>query len=410
MLDWQVEVRKQRGMEIAALMPIQRKGAVWLVPSRSTGHKYTVSADASAPHCTCPDHENTGGRCKHIHAVEYVIERERHEDGSETVTERLTVETTRKTYPQDWTAYNAAQTSEKHEFQSLLFDLCQTVPSPPQTMGRPRLPMSDAVFTTTFKVYSTFSGRRFMSDLRDAHERGYISRVPHFNSIFNQLKQPEMGSILTGLVQMSARPLAVLEDKFACDSTGFTTNRFVPWFDKKYRAWNRREHDWVKVHLMCGVRTNVVTAVTIKERDASDTKQLPELLATTAQNFDVREVSADKGYSSVYNHIVIGQHGATPLIAFKNNANGARGGAFGRAFHYYSLHREEFLQRYHRRSNVESTMSMIKAKFRDDVRSRTDTAMTNEVLCKVLAHNICCLIQSTREFGVDLDFTPRLVS
>ena len=53
---------------------------------------------------------------------------------------------------------------------------------------------------------------------------------------------------------------------------------------------------------------------------------------------------------------------------------------------------------------------MIKAKFGDHVRSKTDTAMTNEVLCKVLAHNICCLIQSTREFGVDLDFTPRLVS
>jgi transposase len=104
----------------------------------------------------------------------------------------------------------------------------------------------------------------------------------------------------------------------------------------------------------------------------------------------VREVSADKGYSSVYSHIVINSHGATPLIAFKNNANGVRGGAFGRAFHYYSLHREEFLQRHHRRSNVEPTMSMIKAKFRDDVRSRTDTAPTNEVLCKVLAQNICC--------------------
>ena len=194
----------------------------------------------------------TGKRCKHIHAVEYVIRREHHEDGSETVTERLTVETVRKTYPQDWTAYNAAQTAEKHEFQSLLFDLCQTVPSPPQGKGRPRLPMSDAVFSTTFKVYSTFSGRRFMSDLRDAHERGYISRVPHFNSIFNHLDNPDLGPILSGLVALSARPLKVLETDFACDSTGFTTNRFVPWYDKKYRAWDKREHDWVKVHLMCG--------------------------------------------------------------------------------------------------------------------------------------------------------------
>ena len=63
-------------------------------------------------------------------------------------------------------------------------------------------------------------------------------------------------------------------------------------------------------------------------------------------------------------------------------------------FHFYSLHRDEFLQHYHKRSNVESTFSRIKAKFRDHVRSKADTAMANEVLCKVLCHNLCCVIQS----------------
>ena len=33
---------------------------------------------------------------------------------------------------------------------------------------------------------------------------------------------------------------------------------------------------------------------------------------------------------------------------------------------------------YHKRSNVESTFSMIKAKFRDHVRSKTPVAMVNE--------------------------------
>ena len=28
----------------------------------------------------------------------------------------------------------------------------------------------------------------------------------------------------------------------------------------------------------------------------------------------------------------------------------------------------------------------------------------NEVLCKVLCHNVCCLIQSIYEFGVELTF------
>ena len=63
------------------------------------------------------------------------------------------------------------------------------------------------------------------------------------------------------------------------------------------------------------------------------------------------------------------------------------------------IHRDEFLAHYHKRSNVESTFSMIKAKFRDHVRSKTDVAMVNEVLCKIICHNICCLIQESTNSG-----------
>jgi len=73
-------------------------------------------------------------------------------------------------------------------------------------------------------------------------------------------------------------------------------------------------------------------------------------------------------------------------------------------FHYFAFNRQEFLGHYHKRSNVESTFSMIKAKFRDHVRSKTDVAMTNEVLCKILCHNICCLIQAMYELGIEPTF------
>ena len=73
-------------------------------------------------------------------------------------------------------------------------------------------------------------------------------------------------------------------------------------------------------------------------------------------------------------------------------------------FHYYQFRRDEFLMHYHKRSNVESTFSMIKAKFGDHVRSKTDVAMVNEVLCKVLCHNICCLIQSMYELNIEPTF------
>src|SRR3954453_73018 len=70
-------------------------------------------------------------------------------------------------------------------------------------------------------------------------------------------------------------------------------------------------------------------------------------------------------------------------------------------FHLYNFNRDDSLAHYHKRSNVESTFSMIKAKFGDSLRSKTDTAMANEALAKVLCHNLCCLILSHYELGLN---------
>ena len=203
----------------------------------------------------------------------------------------------------------------------------------------------------------------------------------------------------------NAMPLRAVETEFAVDSFGFSTSRFVRWFDQKYGTV-RVEHEWVKCHLVCGVKTHVVTAVRILDKDAADAPQFAPMVKATDANFTVNEVSADKGYLSAENIEAVFQAGGTPYIAFKENTTGGKGGLFERMFHYYSLNKEEYMAHYHKRSNVESTFSMVKAKFRDHVRSKTDTAMKNEVLCKLLCHNICCLIMSQCELGIDPVFWP----
>ena len=47
---------------------------------------------------------------------------------------------------------------------------------------------------------------------------------------------------------------------------------------------------------------------------------------------------------------------------------------------------------------------MIKAKFGERLRSKTTVSQTNEVLCKILCHNLCCVIQSIYELGVEPSF------
>ena len=70
-------------------------------------------------------------------------------------------------------------------------------------------------------------------------------------------------------------------------------------------------------------------------------------------------------------------------------------------FHYFSFNRQEFLGHYHKRSNVESTFSAIKRKFGDAVRSKSDVAMVNESLAKIVCHNIVCLIHEMNELGIN---------
>jgi len=77
------------------------------------------------------------------------------------------------------------------------------------------------VFAVTFKVFSTISGRRFICDLEYAHERGYIDKVPHFNSLYNYLEPASMTPILTDLITRSSLPLKVAEQDFAIDSSDF---------------------------------------------------------------------------------------------------------------------------------------------------------------------------------------------
>ena len=77
-------------------------------------------------------------------------------------------------------------------------------------------------------------------------------------------------------------------------------------------------------------------------------------------------------------------------------------------YHYFMLRREEFMEHYHKRSNVETTFSMVKGKFGDSVLSKSDIGQINEVLCKVLCHNICVVIQAIHELGIEPTLSAEL--
>ena len=311
----------------------------------------------------------------------------------------------RKTYSQpDWPAYEAAQVNEKDEFLGLLHDLCSRIEEKPrQGRGRPPIPLADAVYSACLKVFTTLSVRRFMSDLRDAHRRGYLSAMPHHNSVSRTLESDEVTPILEALIVQSSLPLKAIETEFAVDSTGFSGSKFDRWYSEKYGR-TLSEHTWVKAHAMTGTTTHVITGVVILEKNSNDGPQFPPLVKAAAKNFTIRQVTGDKAYAHVENFEAADQVGGVPYIAFKLTATGECGGVYERMFHLFSLHKDDYLKKYHRRSNIESAFSSVKRKFGDSVRSKTPTAMKNEVLAKLVCHNISQLIHLMYELGIDLNF------
>jgi transposase len=304
---------------------------------------------------------------------------------------------------QNWPAYTLAQNNEKSLLTEILLELLSQVKIevPNGKLGRHYSDMKDICFCLALKTYTKLSSRRLNSDLEKAQLDGLISRVPHFTTLMNWLEKEEIMELLLHLIKLSALPLKDIETQYAIDSTGFSSSQFGRWFSYKHGS-ERICRNWVKAHIMCGTKTNMVTSVELTKAHGADSPQLETLVEKTCSDFKVKEISADKAYLSRKNFQIIVDHGAIPYIPFKSNTTGGHKGLIWRKMWIFSReHPQEFLECYHRRSNVESTFSMIKQKFGKDVMSRNFQSQTNEVLFKILCHNICCLIQEYYENNIE---------
>jgi len=308
-------------------------------------------------------------------------------------------------HTQEWKEYNEAQTKEKLLFYKLINELLNIVPARAYTFGRPRKSLRDMFFCCMIKTYLNTSARRTISDLKLAQQAGYIRDVPHFNTLLNYFDDTGMEIVLRYLISVSALPLKNVEASFAIDSTGFGNHRFDRWLNVRTQK-DSKKRGWRKCHAICGTKTNIITSVQITEGKAGDSPQFNPLLTQTAQHFNVKEISADKAYSSRANLELAKKLGAMPYIPFKKNTKRKSKGSptWFKMFDIFTKNYMEFAKHYHKRSNIESSFAMIKRKFGDFVRCNSEKSQDNEILCKILAHNIVCLIHEIFELNLEVDF------
>ncbi len=322
----------------------------------------------------------------------------------------------------NWSAYNDALTSEGLLFENLQWDLLQAIPEPPYAgNGRPRQCLRSLLFVAISRAYTGLSSRRHQGLVEKAVENGLLPEAPHFNAVSRLMRDKDTKFVLQRLVELSALPLRDMETSFAADSTGFATRFYGTYREAKHGREGKRKREWVKLHAICGVKTNIVTAAIALDGHSADSPRLEKLVARTSNGFRIHEVSADKAYSSKANHWWVRHYGGTAYIPFRGGSNtpeyspsgkfyagasGKPGSAriWRKAYHFFKMHEDAFYERYHKRSNIESTFGAIKQRFSDRLKSKDLEAQCNEVLCKVVAWNICVVVRAIKENEVSPGF------
>lgn len=305
-----------------------------------------------------------------------------------------------------WTKYNKSQTQEKVLFIQLLKELCDNLPKKWKITRTKPLALAKIIFCLCMKEYCLKSGRRIIGELELAKKLGYIDRVPHFNTLFNYLRNPRLTIVLQELVRLTSLPLTAVERKFCGDSTGIATGVLHDRWSM-IRQNYAKHHEYMKLHGSFGTLTNILTSVRVTEGTQADSPILPELVDETCENFKAEEYSWDKAYSSRENLQKIANKNCLPLIPFKSNASGRRAGGsmvWTEMYNFFKKNNALFMKKYHLRSNAEAGFKMLKDRFGDFTYMKFKTGMINDSLARCVSHNLCILCQEIFLLGIDIDF------
>ena len=142
--------------------------------------------------------------------------------------------------------------------------------------------------------------------------------------VVQYLRDPELSEFFRAFVTISSLPCRQLETVFCADATGLTTRVYRSWFKEKHGNGDSQDSDedevntrggmkdWVKLHILIGILTQVIVAAFITDGDTNDTTQLPGLVNTAAREYRMKELVADKGYIGKNNLELVNNLGAVP--------------------------------------------------------------------------------------------------
>jgi hypothetical protein len=297
-----------------------------------------------------------------------------------------------------------ARRNEPTYFAIMLMELLAGVISPfPPATRRPRVLIADVLFAMIYRTYMGVAGDKLTAFLKDLVDKGYITTALTPSSLFNYMAKGELLAVLEALIGKSSLPLRLFEVLGAIDSTGIYTTRY--YIGRDWETGAKVEMlDWVRLHVVCGVFSKVITAARAAPRYSGENRYFEPLLRETlALGFKLKGIAGDKNYVNKKNIRLATELRLTPYLTFKKNAvlsKKQEEKPWNESLLKFRGGDQEVLQRYRDRSMVETTHSSLKRKYNKYVFGVNKKAQLNEALTKVICYNICVWNRYAHRLGI----------
>lgn len=300
-----------------------------------------------------------------------------------------------------WSKRNEAYTVEVEEFERLLYELCQTLVSPPHTSRGPKpLSTGDVIQCMVTKIFYGVSAKRAEGLLRRLEKSGLIKKAPSASCLLYYFNREEITPILHYLIGLTALVFRDLENHFAIDGTALKMRDYLD-FTETYTANRAGGHRYIMLHAYTGINTNIITAARVDVclgkyfHLRHDSQWVRDLTYRTMKlGFKITALWGDKGYDSSKTRKMVEDLGAEDHVT-RRRLKGYR--------KKKKVEKSQDMPR-RARNRVETVFSMITGVFGGDVSSQKQTALVNEALCIVIAHNLRVLIHHMRQHGLEIDF------
>jgi transposase len=281
-------------------------------------------------------------------------------------------------------------------------------------MARPQIDASLMFFSTGLKVYEGKTNRAMIDCLSRLFGDGWwADNGFHYNRFSDYLNSLQTTAQLNWANAEVCSPLIPFVEEVMLDGTGISVTTHGSYRADRYGFLSDTAR-YLRLNLVMDRRFGIFPVALVtpeKGEKTGELSQAPLLLARLkALGYTAKYVFGDLLYSTEPMHEAILAFGAEPVIPFKTIYTPARlptSDLMRRFYKQFLADPEAFRARYRYRVLIEAEISALKRRFSENIRSREPIARVNEILFKVLCHNICCIIHAATEHGLDLSVMLR---